>query len=284
MKDNQKILVDNLINKAKEAVLTTEEKSGVLFALLQEINKTPVPTPFWSFTFIRQFNYIPATLLAFLIIGSSISAFAQSALPGDILYSMKINVNESIESALALTDKQSAEVQAIQATRRLDEAEILATDGLLTVKQNDELKSSFSKKVKSLNVKLGKLSEKGESSSAEEVLNNFDTKVKNKVDKLSVVSKKSTTSPAKDIVTFIKDNHKEGDKNSKVRAMAASSDIETQSISSENEPPKAAMLSATSLEDDTIQSTTTATTTEDKNLLNVKVIWSWDDKGEEEGE
>jgi hypothetical protein len=268
MKDN----VENLIKAAKQATLTNEEKTSIRFALTQKMNNTAVPTPFWSFTFIRQYHYIPATLMILFVLGGGTSILAQRSLPGDALYPMKISVNENLESALTFNDKQSAEVEAIQATRRLEEAEILASEGVLTVKQNDEIKTSFSKKVNSLNEKLGKLSDKGQSKKAEEVLNNFDTNIKTKVNKLNNFSRKSTTSPASDIVTFIKRNHDEN--NSKKIETKTLMKIDSEEQKKLNDTaPQASLMSA----EISTTSTTTATTTEDK-LLNVRVIWSW--KGE----
>jgi len=270
MKDN----LENLIQKAKGAGLTDGEKSSVRFALLQKINSTPVPTPFWSFTFIRSYNYIPATLVILFVLGVGPSLLAQKALPGDVLYPMKIAVNENLESVLTFNAEQSAEVEAVQATRRLDEAETLASKGLLTVQQNDELKTSFSKKVNSLNTKLVKLSDSGEGSKAEQVLNNFDTNVKTKVNKLRAVSGKSTTSPANVLVTFIKNNH--DDKNS--RKVQAGVMMKANIEEDKNPEPVSPQTPQASLTiSESAVSTTTATTTED-SLLNVKVEWSWKDQ------
>ncbi len=278
MNDNK---VENLIQKAKEASLRPEEKSSLRFALLEKINSTPIPTPFWSFTFIKTYHYIPATLVVLFVLGGGTSFLAQNALPGDVLYPMKLSVNESIESSLAFGDKESAEVEAIQATRRLEEAEVLASEGLLTVKQNNEIKASFSKKVNSLNQKLGKLSDKGDEDGANEVLNKFDTNVKVKVNQLSEVSKKANNSHVSEILTFIKDNHEE-DGLTRVADVTLMMTTESDMIVPEPEADAPTMMMQTNI------STTTSTTSETKatntkskktqnKKANIRVMWSWRD-------
>ncbi len=270
MKDN----LENLIQKAKSAALRPEEKSRLRFTLQKLANDTKVATPFWSFTFIQTYHYIPATLVVLFILGGGTSFLAQGALPGDALYSMKLNVNESLESTFTWNDMQSAEVEALQATRRLEEAETLASVGLLTVEQNDEIKTSFSKKVNSLNQKLGKMSDEGDEDKAQEVLNKFDTNVQTKISKLAEVSEKKNTKEAIDIVTFINDNHEENTS----RKLAPTTMM--MSVAEDAKPPEA---SGTSLVSSQMNSSTTTGVAKDSSSkktkkMNIRVMWSWKDK------
>lgn len=205
MKDN----LEKIIQSARSANLRPEEKASIRASLLHKINNTPVSSPFWSFAFTKSYHYyVPAFMILFIFVSGGTSYFAHNSLPGDALYPMKINVNENLEYYSAFTDRQVAEVVAIQATRRLDEAELLAVKGALKVEQNEAIKNSFSKKVVALNNTFAKMEEKGEIDSALEVLSMFDNKVKDKLNVLSNISNdKGEVSIASDIALFITERH-----------------------------------------------------------------------------
>ena len=81
----------------------------------------------WSFYLARAGAF--AALV--LVMGGGISYAAQGAVPGDLLYLVKRSVNESVEGALALSTSAKASWSAELASRRLAEAETLASRGSL---------------------------------------------------------------------------------------------------------------------------------------------------------
>ncbi len=66
-----------------------------------------------------------------LVLGGGISYAAQSSVPGDFLYAVKRSVNEPVTGALALSTHAKADWSAELASRRLSEAEELASRGKL---------------------------------------------------------------------------------------------------------------------------------------------------------
>lgn len=82
-------------------------------------------------------------IIVALLFGGGTSFAAEGALPGDILYPIKIHVNENIQELAAVSDEAEAKVQAKLAERRLEEAEKLASRGKLTAETNAELKVRF---------------------------------------------------------------------------------------------------------------------------------------------
>lgn len=66
-----------------------------------------------------------------LVAGGGTSFAAERAVPGDLLYSVKTEVNENIKSALAFSHEAEAKLQARLAQERLEEAETLAARGSL---------------------------------------------------------------------------------------------------------------------------------------------------------
>ena len=84
-----------------------------------------------------------AGLALFIIAGTGTVSAAQGALPGDLLYPIKVSVNEKMEVALAPTPAAKAEVQAKLAERRVEEAQTLASQGRLDKKTAETLTVDF---------------------------------------------------------------------------------------------------------------------------------------------
>ncbi len=121
---------------------------------------------------------MPIALLILLVIGGGTGVVAENSLPGDALYPIKININEKLESALALTAKADAKVSVHQAAKRLVEAEKLKEKGSLSAEQSIEIKNSFLKEVDLINENVIKIRAKGDSKSADEIDGDFEREVK----------------------------------------------------------------------------------------------------------
>lgn len=78
-----------------------------------------------------------------LVGGGSLSVAADGALPGDILYPVKVNANEEVRFLFAFTEEAKARWETKRAERRLLEAEQLALKGELDVQSATALKSRF---------------------------------------------------------------------------------------------------------------------------------------------
>jgi len=78
--------------------------------------------------------YTRALLTAlFLVVGGSVTInAAEGALPGDMLYPIKVHVNEETQALFARGDARRATVEVSRLSRRLQEVEQLASQGLLT--------------------------------------------------------------------------------------------------------------------------------------------------------
>ena len=67
---------------------------------------------------------MPLALLLLLLVGGGTTGIvAEKSLPGDVLYPVKIHINENFESAVAFTAKSDAEVSVKHAAKRLAEAQ-----------------------------------------------------------------------------------------------------------------------------------------------------------------
>lgn len=99
-----------------------------------------VKSPWGVWMRVSQFAVAP---MAILLLFAGTAYAAQGALPGDLLYPVKIHVNESVEVALATTPQEQVAVQTQLAAERVAEAQALATAGKLDATTTQELQDNF---------------------------------------------------------------------------------------------------------------------------------------------
>lgn len=107
-------------------------------------------------------------LIIVLFLGGGVSFAADRALPGDILYPVKTEVNEEVRSWVAFGAKSGAELEADLAEERLEEAEKLALKGELDDEKSTALLAKFILHANSAKSNLKKLEEENKSKAAYE--------------------------------------------------------------------------------------------------------------------
>ena len=133
---------------AKEIRMTAAEKSTMraqLFGLPSPLAPSKVEGYYSFFTIsaFLQMRTVVAALLIVVLVGSGTAYAAEGALPGEPLYAVKININESMRVALAPTPAGKAQVHAQLAERRVKEAEALAATGRLDTGTSESLAANF---------------------------------------------------------------------------------------------------------------------------------------------
>jgi len=138
----------NLKHEAEKIRLTSAEKSAMRAALFGAASPVQTaPSPYFFFSY--QFRMVMAGFLVFVLAGAgTVSAAAGGALPGDLLYPVKINVNESVKIALASTPASRAQVHAELADARVEEAQALAAQGRLDTAATAKLSDNFDEHAK----------------------------------------------------------------------------------------------------------------------------------------
>lgn len=107
-------------------------------------SRGPVVSPLSVF----RMRFVAGTLaLALIVGGGTTAAAAESALPGDLLYGVKVSVVEPARTLAALSDEDRASVEAELAERRLAEAEELSAAGTLEDSVKEELDERYEKHV-----------------------------------------------------------------------------------------------------------------------------------------
>jgi hypothetical protein len=142
--------IEDFKNEGLRVRLTMQEKATLRARLSERMMLNPASpvlrSPYHFFVFNRavlQRTFAAVVFFVFVLGSGGTSYAAQGALPGDVLYAIKIHVNELVETKLATTQVAKAEVQAVLAERRVEEAQTLASRGMLTEVAATELQIRF---------------------------------------------------------------------------------------------------------------------------------------------
>lgn len=173
MKRNPFKKIENL---KRSITLSSHEKEEVFFAIENfikdhplEIPATLITSPYAFVEHLHRIRYYGAFATACLML-ASVSFAAEYTAPGDILYPLKINVNEKVIETSAFTSTSKARVQTSLAERRLIEIEHLATTkGKVDTKSIEQTGASLEKHTQKAISHIKDTSEKGDSISSAEL-------------------------------------------------------------------------------------------------------------------
>jgi TolA-binding protein len=169
--------------------LSTDEKSNIRKNLSEYISKdipkdAPIKTIYGDFVISHFFSqslttrmYVPAIALLTLLLVTGTSYAAQSAIPGDVLYPIKRSFNEPIEKVLAISDRSKAYTELKQASRRLEEVEILSVRGELGEDIAESLEEDFNKKASSIISRIERLEQKGKEKEAADLGSSLEARL-----------------------------------------------------------------------------------------------------------
>lgn len=138
-------LIKNLIKKGREVSLSKIEKTEIRQRLLAYMKGTEAMQAVRSapFSWSRILKPAFVSVLIASLTGGGVSFASENSLPGDLLYPVKVNVNEEVRAALLPTAEAKADWEATRAIRRLEEAEQLAAKGELNDAQQEQIEKKF---------------------------------------------------------------------------------------------------------------------------------------------
>ncbi|MBI2023630.1 hypothetical protein HYT01_03655 [Candidatus Giovannonibacteria bacterium] len=178
--------IKKIIEEAKKIALLPEEKKRMRTELSLFIERNPVRNPgearlishvrslFLPGTLMANLQTMAIALIIALLIGGGTSFAAQSALPGDILYPIKVNVNEEVRGWTALTAEAQTEWDVQRIERRLSEAEELSAEGKLNAETRSEIETQFEKHAEKFKKHSSKIESKKNASAALEAHSEFE--------------------------------------------------------------------------------------------------------------
>src|SRR3989344_4307775 len=147
--------VEKFFKKASQVKLEDKKKDAIHQNVLMYIKENPLrgdePKTNWLTVFMSNVSQsrfkVPAITFAcmmiFLVLGGAVSVKADSALPGDLLYSVKIGINEKIEETLAFSPQAKLDVNIKLAELRLRETEQLASQNKIDSATEAQISQNF---------------------------------------------------------------------------------------------------------------------------------------------
>lgn len=143
----------------------------------------------------RMFSplWVTASMVILLVAGSGVSFAAQGSLPGDVLYPVKVNVNEKVQTALAFTPKAKVQVEQSLAETRIEEAETLAAQGRLSDTIKSDLSENFNAHAASAQARNAEIKSGGDVNGASDLDSNFESQLAAHAAIIARLSGKSST-------------------------------------------------------------------------------------------
>jgi len=154
--------IKKAIDDVKDIKMSSHEKNDLLNHLDLYVKKNPIKVvsserSLFQFVFVqtrvhKYAYYSIAFILIFTLIGGNVMYAAEKALPGDVLYPVKIHVNEKVKSAVALTPKAKAKIEEKRVIKRLDEVQTLVKTGKFDNQKLDQIEKEVEKSVKAIKI------------------------------------------------------------------------------------------------------------------------------------
>jgi hypothetical protein len=154
-------------------------------------------------------------ILVFLVTGSALGAKADSALPGDWLYPVKIGLNEKVMEVLAFSEENKANLNIKLVNLRLEEAEKLLMQGNLNIKLESQINNDFNNHAKKASQAINnlknttKLNLSSTQSDAENIVLNFESSLRAHEHILQVLQENNSHGVSNSLVNNVKDVNQE---------------------------------------------------------------------------
>lgn len=119
----------------RDRVRSFMEYHPAAMSVLQKRRTTGVRIPYaenFSFIYFKKWHLQSAAGVALLLLVVGLPALAENTVPGDVLYAMKVRVNEEVLSQLSFTPYEKVRWETRRVERRIAEARQLAQAGKLT--------------------------------------------------------------------------------------------------------------------------------------------------------
>lgn len=159
-----KRLQDIRLSESEKSILRSKISEFISFNPIRGEAHIPRERMYISIFEVNHFAKATALVLVFAIVvgGSGVSYAASNALPGEALYSIKVNVNEKIEGSLAFSTGTKVAVESKKVERRLEEAQALVQTNMLSTENKELLQKKIEEHIEELEEKIDDLKKDGD--------------------------------------------------------------------------------------------------------------------------
>lgn len=136
-------------------------------------------------TNIKNYKPMPIALVLAMFLSGGAAFAAEGSLPGDLLYPVKVEVNERVGEVLAFSTEAKAEFETKLAEKRINEIERLAKKGQISAEVSEELKAKFAARAEKARTLLAELEASGQLGVSAESNLKFQNKLKARLEALA---------------------------------------------------------------------------------------------------
>lgn len=194
--------LNNLIQDLQNVKMTADEKSEVLMRSWSAIEKIEAAHEFSAnlgrmveigkhdvsvttslksawYSYFMEKKFVPALSLAILLLATGgTSLAAESALPGELLYPVKIGLNEQVRSFTAITPEAKAKFALEITDRRLKEVALLSSKGLLNAETSSIIQDQLLRQAGQIKNQVASLVSTKNIRAAQEISLNFESSLR----------------------------------------------------------------------------------------------------------
>jgi len=188
----------DVLNRALSAIESIEATHN------EVLHVKPIHSTFMSAwtSYIQERKFVPTLVMAsLLLVTGGTSLFAENSLPGDYLYSLKVNINEKIQGLAAITPEAKAKFALEVTDRRLKEVALLSTQGKLDDSTRIIIQNELTKQAGQVQNQVASLVAVQNVKAAQEVATNYESSLK--VHELILQKISSTQASTSDMSTHI---------------------------------------------------------------------------------
>jgi len=151
LRHQYRMTTEDFLRQAKGIALTPGERAQIKLKLLETMHGPAEHR--WLFS-LKGFASVTASFIIIVTGGGSISYAAENALPGELLYPIKVQINERVRGSLAKSHEDAARWEAAKAERRLVEAEQLSALSKLSPVLHKTLNEQFKNHMQAMHEQL----------------------------------------------------------------------------------------------------------------------------------
>lgn len=174
-----KFIKEHPVSDAPREILTPEVGDKIKTPYL----KSSLPI----FSLFNKYKFISLALIIAFVLSGGTSFAANYSLPGDILYPVKIHVNENIKSFVAFSYDAEAKVEIQKADERLKEQEALALKGEVDEETKAQIRANFLKHEEKVKKIIERVKEGGDIETAGKITSRFEGVFKSHKDAASSI-------------------------------------------------------------------------------------------------
>jgi hypothetical protein len=169
----------NMIEKMESMYAVTPDNIGPVEKTIGRVKSNFYTNFYPNWAYFSKNSFAGSLAVLALLIGTGgISLAAESSLPGDALYTVKVNINESAKSLVAITPEAKAKFALEIADKRLKEVALLSQKGRLNNQTGLILTKQLAKQADQVKFQVASLVSTNDLKSAQEIALNFESSLR----------------------------------------------------------------------------------------------------------